>query len=94
MLLKHCQCLSPGHKFTFKKKLYSLDATLIELCVKSFPWATYRRTKGAVKLHMLLDHDGYLPVFMDFTKGNVHEVNSARYMDIPRDSMIACPWVY
>jgi transposase len=90
MLLGHCKAIAPRHKFTFKKKLYSLDATLIELCVKSFPWATYRRTKGAVKLHMLLDHDGYLPVFMDFTKGNVHEVNSARHMDIPRDSMIAC----
>jgi hypothetical protein len=75
MLLGHCKAIAPRHKFTFKKKLYSLDATLIELCVKSFPWATYRRTKGAVKLHMLLDHDGYLPVFMDFTKGNVHEVN-------------------
>ena len=94
MLLKHCQTLALGHKFTFKKKLYSLDATLIKLCAKSFPWATYRRTKGAVKLHMLLDHDGYLPVFMDFTKGNVHEVNSARYMDLPRDSMVTCDRAY
>lgn len=90
MLLKHCKAIAPRHEFCFKKKLYSLDATLIELCVKAFPWATYRQTKGAVKLHMLLDHDGYLPVFMDFTNGDVHEINSARHMDLPRDSMVAC----
>ena len=90
MLLKHCKAIAPRHEFSFKKKLYSLDATLIELCVKAFPWATYRQTKGAVKLHMLLDHDGYLPVFMDFTNGDVHEINSARHMDLPRDSMVAC----
>lgn len=62
MLLKHCKAVAPSHEFSFKRKLYSLDATLIELCVRAFPWATYRQTKGAIKLNMLLDHDGYLPV--------------------------------
>ena len=94
MLLNHCKAIAPRHKFTFDKKLYSLDATLIELCVKSFPWATYRKTKGAIKLHMLLDHDGYLPVFLDFTEGAVHEINSARQMELPRDSMVACDRAY
>ena len=54
MLLGHCQAIAPRHEFSFPKKLYSLDATLIELCVKVFPWATYRQTKGAIKLNMLL----------------------------------------
>ena len=90
MLLKHCHAIAPKHEFSFKRKLYSLDATLIELCVRAFPWATYRQTKGAIKLNLLLDHDGYLPVFIDFTHGNVHEVNSARHMDLPRDSMVLC----
>ncbi len=90
MLLKHCKAIAPRHEFSFKRKLYSLDATLIELCVRAFPWATYRQTKGAIKLNLLLDHDGYLPVFMDFTHGNVHEVNSARRMELPRDSMVVC----
>ena len=89
-LLEECQSHAPRHKFTFKKKLYSLDATTIELCVKAFPWAKYRQTKGAVKLHLLLDHDGYLPVFMDFTEGRVHEINSAGKMELPRDSIVAC----
>lgn len=90
MLLKHCKAIAPHHEFSFKRKLYSLDATLIELCVRAFPWATYRQTKGAIKLNVLLDHDGHLPVFVDFTHGDVHEVTSARQMDLPRDSMVVC----
>ena len=42
MLLKHCKAIAPKHEFSFKRKLYNLDATLIELCVRAFPWATYR----------------------------------------------------
>jgi hypothetical protein len=42
----------PGHRFEFKHKLASLDSTLITLCARSFPWARYQRTKGAVKLHL------------------------------------------
>ena len=63
MLLKHCKTIAPKHEFSFKRKMYSLDATLIELCVCAFPWATYRQTKGAIKLNMLFDHDGHVPVF-------------------------------
>ena len=52
----------PGSKkFRFKNKLLSLDATVIDLCAELFDWAKFRRTKGAVKLHFMLDHDGYLP---------------------------------
>ena len=49
-------------KFRFQHKLLSLDATLMPLCLSMFDWAHYRRRKGAVKLHLTLDHDGYLPV--------------------------------
>ena len=48
-------------KFRFKHKLISMDATVIDLCASVFDWARFRRTKGAVKLHLLLDHDGFLP---------------------------------
>jgi len=65
-------------KFRFKNKLFSLDATVIELCASLFNWAKFRQTKGAVKLHLLLDHEGYLPVFAHITEGRVHEVNIAR----------------
>ena len=82
-LLAKCQAIAPGKKFRFKNKLFSLDASLIELCVSLFDWATYRRTKGAVKLHLLLDHDGYLPVFARITEGSVHEINIAKRSFLP-----------
>jgi IS4 transposase len=75
-------------KFRFRNKLFSLDATLIELCVSLFDWAKYRTTKGAVKLHLLLDHDGYLPVFAHVTEGRVHEVNIAKGLKFPAGSIV------
>ena len=62
-LLDFCRSESPGkkRKFRFKNKLFSLDSTIIDLCLSLFPWANFRQTKGAIKLHLLLDHDGYLP---------------------------------
>jgi hypothetical protein len=89
-LLAKCRVIAPGKKpFRFKNKLYSLDATLIELCVTLFDWAKYRQTKGAIKLHLLLDHDGYLPVFCSMTEGNVHEVNIAHTLKFPKGSILA-----
>jgi hypothetical protein len=64
-------------KFRFKHKLVSLDSTLIDLCLSLFDWARFRRTKGAVKLHLVLDHDGYLPCFGVITEGAVHDVQVA-----------------
>ncbi len=46
-LLKKCQMVSPGHKFSFKNKLYLLDTTTIDLCLSVFPWAQFRKRKGA-----------------------------------------------
>jgi len=62
-LLGRCREASGPQGFRFKNKLLSLDATRIELCASVFDWAHYRRTKGAVKLHRLLDHPGLLPSF-------------------------------
>jgi len=62
-LLAQCQAISPRKKFRFKNRLLTLDSTTIELCASMFDWAHWRRTKGAVKLHLLLDHDGCLPIF-------------------------------
>ncbi len=88
-LLDKCRGLTQGEKrFRFKNKLFSLDATVIELCASLFEWAKFRQTKGAVKLHLLLDHDGYLPVFAHITEGKVHEVNIAREVFLPRGSIV------
>jgi hypothetical protein len=64
-------------KFRFKNKLVSLDSTVIDLCLSLYDWAKFRRTKGAVKLHLVLDHDGYLPCFGIITDGKVHDVKAA-----------------
>jgi hypothetical protein len=63
-------------KFRFKSKLYSIDATVIDLCLSMYEWAHFRRAKGAVKLHMRLDHDGYLPDYALITDGKCHEVKT------------------
>jgi hypothetical protein len=65
-------------KFRFKHKLVSLDSTVIDLCLSMYDWAKFRRTKGAVKLHLVLDHDGYLPCFGIITEGSVHDVKVAQ----------------
>jgi hypothetical protein len=63
-----------GRKFRFRHKLLSLDATMIPLCLSLFDWALYRRSKGAVKLHLVLDHDGYLPQFAVMTPGQTADI--------------------
>jgi len=88
-LLKKCQQVSPSHKFSFKNKLYLLDTTTIDLCLSVFPWAKFRKRKGAIKLHMGLDAGGYLPAFMDMTNGKVHEIQWAKTLKLPRGSFVA-----
>ena len=55
--------------------VYALDATIIDLCLSVFPWARFRKAKGAIKLHTLLDLKGNIPSFIAITEGRVHEVN-------------------
>lgn len=76
-MLSKCQPLAPGHPFRFKNPLYSLDVTIIDLCLSLYNWAKFRTTKGAVKLHVKLNHAGYLPTFMVVTTGKVHETQVA-----------------
>ena len=86
-LLSQCQALTPGHSFRFKNKLYSLDASTIDLCLAVFPWARFRRTKGAIKLHVGLDHEGYLPEFVTMTEGNVSDITVGRRLRFPPTSI-------
>jgi hypothetical protein len=88
-LLAQCQAISPQKKFRFKNRLLTLDSTTIELCASMFDWAHWRQTKGAVKLHLLLDHDGYLPVFGHVTDGKVGDVKVAQNLDFPKGSIVA-----
>ena len=88
LMYRRCQPLAPKHKFRFKNKLFSLDATVVSLCLSLFPWARFRRTKGGIKLHTLLDHDGYLPAFVALSPAREHEVQRARSLRLPKGSIV------
>jgi Transposase DDE domain/Domain of unknown function (DUF4372) len=81
--LARCQAeaLTRGkRKFRFRHKLLSLDASMVELCAASFDWAKYKQTKGALKLHLVLDHDGHLPCYAVMTEGKTADITEARKM--------------
>src|SRR5213083_2351199 len=76
-------------KFRFKNKLMSLDGSIIDLSVSMFDWAKFRQTKGAIKLHLLLDHDGYLPSFGVVTEGKTSEIKVARTLRFDPGTILA-----
>jgi len=90
-LLARCKSLTPKHKFRFKNPLYSIDASTIDLYLSVFPWAKFRKTKGAIKLHCLYDHSGALPSFMVVTDGKAHEakVIKEKNFPLPPDSIVS-----
>ena len=88
-LLNRCQALAPGHDFSFKNPLYSLDASTIDLCLSMFPWADFRTAKGAIKLHVGLNHRGYLPEFVTVTEGKKHDITVGRTLKFPKGSIVA-----
>lgn len=75
-------------KFRFKNKLLSLDSSIIDLSVTLFDWAKFRRTKGAIKLHLLLDHDGYLPYFALITEGKRSDGKIARGLEFAPGTLL------
>jgi hypothetical protein len=87
-LYARCHAIAPGHKFRFRSPLLSLDASTIDLCAVMFDWARFRRTKGAVKLHLLLDHDGHLPRYAVITDGKTSDIDVARRLELPAGSIV------
>jgi Transposase DDE domain/Domain of unknown function (DUF4372) len=78
-LFSRCQQVAgPQRRFRFRNPLMSIDGTLIELCSSMYDWAKWQGAKGAAKLHLVLDHDGYLPRFAVITEGKASEVKVAR----------------
>jgi hypothetical protein len=94
LLYGRCQAqlAQPGvrkiKKFRFKNKLVSLDSSVIDLCLSLYDWAKFRTTKGAIKLHLLLDHEGYLPSFAVITTGKVHDVTVAKTLKLQPGTII------
>jgi hypothetical protein len=89
-VLGQCQNEARGKKkFRFKNKLVSLDSTSIDLCAEIYDWAKYKRTKGAVKLHLVLDNEGYLPCFAVITDGKSHDVTVGRTLHFEPGTIVA-----
>jgi hypothetical protein len=86
-----------GHRakpFGFKNKLLSLDATVITLCLALFPWARFRRKKGGVKLHVLLDHEDYMPASVLITEARKADVKIAQSAHLNPGSIVALDRAY
>ena len=81
-------------KFRFKNKLMSLDSTTISLCLSLFPWARFRRAKGGVKVHVLLDHDDYMPSYVLLTEARRHDRMGARLLRLNPGSIVAMDRAY
>jgi hypothetical protein len=82
------------HKFRFKNKLQSLDSTTISLCLNLFPWAEFRRAKGGVKAHVLLDHDDYLPSYVLISQAKLHDSNVLKLLKLQPGSIVAMDRAY
>ena len=85
-LLSRCQSKPAKHGFRFNNPLYSLDASVIDLCLSVFDWAQFRSTKGAIKLHVGLNHSGYLPEFVHMTEGACSDIAIGRTVSFPAGS--------
>jgi hypothetical protein len=81
-------------KFRFKNDLLSLDSTTISLCLSLFPWASYRRAKGGVKVHVLLDHSDYMPAYVRITEARKHDRVGAQFLDLNPGSIVAFDRAY
>lgn len=87
--------LGPSQKpFRFKNKLLTLDSTTISLCLSLFPWAQFKKVKGGVKAHVLLDHDDYMPRFVHFTGAFHSDVQAAHLVPVQRGSIVVMDRAY
>ena len=95
-ILNRCRDITPKHKFRFNNPLYTLDATVVGLCLSLYPWARFRKRKGALKIHNLYDHSGCIPTFMVITEGRRHDVKVAKELDLPlmADSIVSVDRAY
>ncbi len=82
------------HRFRFKNKLLSVDSTTVSLCLSLFPWADFRRTKGGVKVHVMLDHDDYLPAYVLISKAKMNDQIMLKSLHLKPESIVALDAAY
>lgn len=87
-LFEKTRTFAPKHKLPFDNPLYSLDASTIDLNKASFPWAFFRQNKSGIKLHTLLDHNGYLPAVVNISNAKTHDVQKARTFRLEKGAIV------
>lgn len=93
-VLGRCLNQPRAHRFRFKSQLYALDSTTIDLCLSMFPWAKFRTTKGAIKLHVGLNQAGHLPEFVCLTEARTHDVKAGRQFTFSAGSIVVMDRAY
>ncbi len=89
ILYQRCKQHAPNHRFRFKNKLLSLDATTVNLALSAFPWSDCnQQIKGAIKIHVGLDHDGYIPAFVSVGDGRSQERQISKTLALPQNSIV------
>lgn len=86
--------LKKARKLLPKRKIYLLDSTTIDLCLQVFDWARFRKRKGAIRLHTVLDFDNCMPAFLDLSDGKKHDVKAAQQIEFPADSIVVADRAY
>jgi len=87
-LVEKANMIAGGKKRRFKNPLKIIDATTIDVCLNRFPWAKFRKTKGALKLHVALNGDFLFPEQVKFTTGNVHEVQQLSLLHFKENDIV------
>jgi hypothetical protein len=87
-VLEKVLMLKQKHRLKFNNPLFSVDASTIDLCLSLFPWAEFREKKGGIKLHVKLDHRGYIPSFVSVTTAKIHEVNEIKKMEFEKGDVV------
>lgn len=95
-IFERCRALTPKHNFRFKNPLFTIDSSVIDLCLSVFPWAKFRKRKGAIKMHCRLDHSGLLPDIIIVSDGKKHDVKVAPDLtdDLTPDSIVSFDRAY
>jgi len=88
VLLERCRQQPNTRRFRFKNKLLSIDSTTVEVVSEMFSWAKFGKSKGAIKLHLMLDHEGFLPVFAVISDGRSADITIGRTMTFPAGAIV------
>lgn len=93
-LFEKASAMASKHRLSFDSPLYSLDATTVEMGKANFPWAFFRKNKSGIKLHTLLDHNGYLPAVVRIREAKIHDIEIAKTLQFEPGAIVVFDRAY